>query len=134
MKKCAFTLFLIFCLALTGCAWRDAVDAAAPLSRTVFAMDTVMNLTVYGENGDAALDAAEQELYRLDAHLARGTEGSAVYALNHDGTVIDREAAYLLHASGSIAQATDGAFDPTVAELLDLWGFGSGAGDRKSIV
>ena len=131
MKKCAFTLFLIFCLVLTGCAWRDAVDAAAPLSRTVFAMDTVMNLTVYGENGEAALDAAEQELYRLDAHLARGTEGSAVYALNHDGTVIDREAAYLLHASGSIAQATDGAFDPTVAELLDLWGFGSGAGEHR---
>ena len=131
MRNRALFLLLSLCLALSGCAWRDAVDAAAPLSRTVFAMDTVMNLTVYGENGEAALDAAEQELYRLDAHLARGTEGSAVYALNHDGTVIDREAAYLLHASGSIAQATDGAFDPTVAELLDLWGFGSGAGEHR---
>lgn len=131
MKKKALTICMIICLALTGCAWRDAVDAAAPLSRTVFAMDTVMNLTVYGENGAAALDAAEQELYRLDARLARGTEGSAVYALNHDGTVVDREAAYLLHESGSIAQATDGAFDPTVAELLDLWGFGSGAGEHR---
>ena len=131
MKKKKLTICMILCLALTGCAWRDDVDAAAPLSRTVFAMDTVMNLTVYGENGEAALDAAEQELYRLDAHLARGTEGSAVYALNHDGTVIDREAAYLLHESGSIAQATGGAFDPTVAELLDLWGFGSGAGEHR---
>lgn len=131
MRNRAYLLLLALCLTLSGCAWRDAVDAAAPLSRTVFAMDTVMNLTVYGENGAAALDAAEQELYRLDAHLARGTEGSAVYALNHEGTIIDREAAYLLHASGSIAQATGGAFDPTVAELLDLWGFGSGAGEHR---
>ena len=131
MRNRALFLFLALCLALTGCARRDAADASAPRTRTVFAMDTVMNLTVYGENGAAALDAAEQELYRLDAHLARGTEGSAVYALNHDGTVIDREAAYLLRESGSIAQATGGAFDPTVAELLDLWGFGSGAGEHR---
>ncbi|MBR3561294.1 MAG: FAD:protein FMN transferase [Oscillospiraceae bacterium] len=119
-------LYLIACLALTGCARRDA-----PVTRTVFAMDTVMNLTVYGKNGAAALDAAEQELYRLDAHLARGTEGSAVYALNRDGTVIDRETAELLQTSGDIAQATGGAFDPTVAELLELWGFGSGAGEHR---
>ena len=116
---------------LTGCAWRDAVDAAAPLTRTVFAMDTVMNLTVYGENGEAALAAAEEELYRLDAHLARGTEGSAVYALNRDGTVIDAEAADLLRVSGTIAEAAGGAFDPTVAPLLELWGFGSGAGEHR---
>ncbi len=128
MKKYIFALFLIACLALAGCGRQPD---GTPHRRTVFAMDTVMNLTVYGGNGEAALSAAEQELYRLDAHLARGTAGSVVYALNHDGTVIDREAAALLRASGSVAQASDGAFDPTVAELLDLWGFGSGAGEHR---
>ena len=58
---------MLLCLVLTGCAWRDAVDAAAPLSRTVFAMDTVMNLTVYGKNGAAALDAAEPTLISMDS-------------------------------------------------------------------
>ena len=126
MRKRAFALIFIFLL--TGCAAR-ADDT--PHRRTVFAMDTVMNLTVYGKSVDQALSAAEAELYRLDARLARGTEGSAVYALNHEGTVIDGEAAYLLRAGGLIAEAADGAFDPTVAELLDLWGFGSGAGEHR---
>ena len=67
MRKRALALIFIFLL--TGCAAR-ADDT--PHRRTVFAMDTVMNLTAYGANGEAALSAAEQELYRLDALLARG--------------------------------------------------------------
>ena len=127
MQKRLPVLMLILSLLLGGCAQR----APEAQTRTVFAMDTVMNLAVYGGDGDAALDAAEAELYRLDALLARGTEGSAVYALNRDGTVIDAEAAQLLRACGAVAAASGGAFDPTVAELLELWGFGSGAGEHR---
>ena len=128
MKKSFLAAIIITCILLTGCGARTD---DTPHRRTVFAMDTVMNLTVYGKNGEKALDAAEQELYRLDALLARGTEGSAVYTLNHEGAVIDSEVAYLLRAGGSISKMTDGAFDPTIAELLDLWGFGSGAGEHR---
>ena len=128
MRNRALCLILALCLALAGCGRRPD---GTPHRRTVFAMDTVMNLTAYGENGDAALDAAETEIKRLDALLARGTEGSAVYTLNHDGTVVDAEVAALLQTCGSISLATGGAFDPTVAELLALWGFGSGAGEHR---
>lgn len=128
MKKCGFILFLISCLVLSGCAAR-ADDT--PHRRTVFAMDTVMNLTAYGESGDKALDAAERELHRLDALLARGTEGSAVYVLNRDGAVSDATVAHLLKESQEISVLTGGAFDPTVAPVLELWGFGSGAGEHR---
>ena len=47
MRKRALALIFIFLL-LTGCAAR-ADDT--PHRRTVFAMDTVMNLTAYGVNG-----------------------------------------------------------------------------------
>lgn len=128
MKKCVFTMLLTLCLALTGCAAR-ADDT--PHRRTVFAMDTVMNLTAYGANGEAALSAAEQELYRLDALLARGIEGSAVYALNHGTATPDPELSALLDEAGKIANATGGAFDPYLGAVLDLWGFGSGAGENR---
>ena len=126
MRKRALALIFIFLL--TGCAAR-ADDT--PHRRTVFAMDTVMNLTAYGANGKAALSAAEQELYRLDALLARGAEGSAVYALNHGAATPDPELSALLDEAGKIADATGGAFDPHLGEVLDLWGFGSGAGEHR---
>ena len=74
MQKRAFALIFI-CLLLAGCAARAD---ETPHRRTVFAMDTVMNLAAYGKSGETALSAAEQELYRLDALLARVTEDSAV--------------------------------------------------------
>ena len=127
MQKRAFALIFI-CLLLAGCAPRTD---DTPHRRTVFAMDTVMNLTVYGKNSEKALDAAEQGLYRLDALLARGVEDSAVYRLNTLGAVNDATLAYLLGECESVWERTDGAFDPTIADVLDLWGFGSGAGEHR---
>ena len=125
MRKALLAL-TILCLTLVGCGGR----AAAPLTRTVYAMDTVMTLTVYG-GGEAALDAAEAELYRLDALLARGIETSAVYRLNHGTATPDPELSGLLDETGTIAAATDGAFDAYLGAVLDLWGFGSGAGEHR---
>lgn len=126
MRNKLIALLLAFVF-LTGCAKQQS----AAHTRTVFAMDTVMNLTVYDGDAEAALDAAEQELHRLDALLARGTEGSAVYTLNRDGAVSDATTARLLKQSREISLLTGGAFDPTVAPVLELWGFGSGAGEHR---
>ena len=116
---------LLAALLLAGCgAPREA------RAKTVFAMDTVMNLSAYGKSADAALEAAEREIYRLDAMLARGVEGSAVYACNH-GAAPEGELAELLALAEEIGAAADGAFDPYLGGVLDLWGFGSGAGEHR---
>lgn len=128
MRKRVFIILLCCLIALAGCGNRSD---EAPHTRTVFAMDTVMNLTAYGKNDDKALSAAEQELYRLDALLARGDEGSAVYAYNHGETSDDAAFEALLAEAERISDATDGAFDPYLGGVLDLWGFGSGAGEHR---
>ena len=119
---------LALCLLLSGCGGKQAAE---PVRRTVFAMDTVMNLTAYGGRGEAALDEAERELHRLDALLARGLETSAVYQLNSRGAADDETVAFLLGELLEVSEATEGAFDPTVAPVLELWGFGSGAGEHR---
>lgn len=124
-RKLAALLLTIFALSLTACG----ETAAESETRTVYAMDTVMNLTVYGENAAAALESAEKELHTLDeAVLSRTAEGSELYALNtSNGETVEYGADDILPAlietALTISDATDGAFDPTLAPVLDVWGF-----------
>lgn len=124
-RQLAALLLTIFALSLTACG----ETAAESETRTVYAMDTVMNLTVYGENAAAALESAEKELHTLDeAVLSRTAEGSELYALNaSNGEAVECGADDILPAlietALAISEATDGAFDPTLAPVLDAWGF-----------
>ena len=128
MKKSFLAAIIITCILLTGCGVR-ADDT--PHRRTVFAMDTVMNLTAYGRGAQRGVEDAEDELYRLDAVLSRAGEKSAVRALNETGEADDPELAALLSRAAEISRATLGAFDPTVAPVLALWGFGAGSEERR---
>ncbi len=125
MQKRVLALILS-ALLLVGCGAETETEAH---TRTVFAMDTVMNLTAYGKRGEDALNTAVREIYRLDARLARGVEGSAVYEYNRSGAS-DEELDELLAVMDEIGTATDGAFDARLGGVLDLWGFGSGAGEH----
>lgn len=98
-------------------------------TRTVYAMDTVMNLSAGGKNAAHALAQAEETLHTLDtAVLSRTAEGSALYRLNAAaGETVefgaDDELAALIETALSLSRATNGAFDPTLAPVLDAWGF-----------
>lgn len=108
-------------LSLTACGGGQQQEMGE--TRTVYTMDTVMNLTAYGENASAALDAAEETLRTLDAKLDRHDETSTVSALNRDGTVEDAELAQLTDIAQTIGALSGGAFDPTVAPVMDAWDF-----------
>ena len=108
-------------LSLTACGGGEQQERGE--TRTVYTMDTVMNLTAYGESASAALDAAEETLRTLDAKLDRHDETSTVSALNRDGTVEDAELAQLTDIAQTIGALSGGAFDPTVAPVMDAWDF-----------
>ncbi len=133
MKRCiSFLLALIF-LTLPGCGSSPSGDE--PASRQFFAMDTVMKIDVYGPSGEDAVQAARAELERLDALLSRTREDSQLSRLNaHAGdgspVTLDPEAAELLDFAKSIAQELPGAFDITIAPVMDAWGF---AGDHFQV-
>lgn len=125
MKRRLAALLMIFALFLTACGEKSAESE----TRTVYAMDTVMNLTVYGENAAAALESAEKELHTLDESIlsrtAKGSELSALNAANGETVSYgaDDPLPKLIETALAISEATDGAFDPTLAPVLDAWGF-----------
>ncbi len=112
-----FAFFLALLLLLTGCT------AKTPEStHQIFAMDTVMDFYALGNNGAETLTAAAQEINRLESLLSRTRQGSEVDALNRHGSVtLSDETAQLLRSALSLCEKTGGAFDITIAPLVEAW-------------
>lgn len=99
-------------------------------TRSLFAMDTYMEITAYGRNSEKAVDAASAEIKRLDGLLSTGSQTSEVSALNKSKTgKLSDDTAYLLERSQEINRDTNGAFDITIYPVMRAWGF-TGEGFR----
>lgn len=143
MKKRKLLLLLLLCLCV-GCEKRSAepesqnsqesqesqsrqTDAGEPVTSELFAMDTYMSLTAYGENAEEALALAEQKIEELDELLSIGNSGSEIYGLNETGKAAVSQDTYDLIEEGlAIWKDTDGAFNVAMEPLMELWGFTSG--------
>ncbi|WP_409969983.1 FAD:protein FMN transferase [Bengtsoniella intestinalis] len=120
MKITKFYL-LILLFFITGCSQDTAIPSA---TAEVYAMDTVMNLTAYGDNAQVAIDQAEADLLALEAQISRTREGSEIYLLNQTGTsTLSDTAVELLRRSINYGALTGGAFSCTIAPVMDVWGF-----------
>ena len=117
MDKIKYALLVLALLLLTGCT-----PQTPEATHQIFAMDTVMDFYAVGENAETVLTAAAQEINRLEALLSRTRQGSEVDALNrHGSAVLSDETASLLGAALDYCEKTGGAFDVTVAPLVDAW-------------
>lgn len=125
MKK--FRVMILLCtLLLAGCGQQSAsVSAdAEPQSIDLFAMDTAMTLTAYGDHAADALAAAKTEINRLDALLSISSESGDIYALNRDHTAnFQADSLALLNRALEVSDSTGGVFDCTIEPVMEAWGF-----------
>ena len=95
--------------------------------RGVFAMDTYMTVKAYGSNGDAAVDAAVDEINRLDALLSTGKKDSEIGQINaNNGGQLSEDGALLMERSLELYDSTNGAFDVAIYPVMKAWGFTDG--------
>ncbi len=126
MKR-VFALPLLLAVLLTGCAGRTSsqpYSAAQPVTGTLFAMDTVMELTIYG--GEDLLSAARERIEELEAKLSVTREGSEIYAVNHGGGTLSADTADLLRRALELCGRTNGALDLSIYPVVRAWGFTTG--------
>jgi len=97
-------------------------------------MGTAVSVSVFHrdeECGKRAIEAAFAEIARVESLTTRHSEGSEISRVNRHvaesgetasaGFAVDREMASVLARALEIAEMTGGAFDPTVAPLIDYW-------------
>lgn len=114
-------------LFLTGCG-APAEPQETPVSRQIIAMDTVMQFSVYGQRAEDTVQAAVEEVQRLEKLLSRTDPDSELSRLNEragERTAVDREVCDLIRAAVGYSEEADGSFDITVAPIVDAWGFTS---------
>ena len=93
-------------------------------SKDIFAMDTYMTVTAYGEKAQDAVDAAEAEIERLDALLSTGNTDSEITKLNEaKNATLSEDGGYLVERALELNKETDGAFDIAIYPVMEAWGF-----------
>ena len=93
-------------------------------STDIFAMDTYMTVTAYGEKAQDAVDAAEAEIERLDTLLSTGNADSEIAKLNEQkSATLSEDGGYLVKRALELNKETDGAFDIAIYPVMEAWGF-----------
>ena len=123
--SCKLTAAVLCCamlLSLCACGSSRAEQSAQALGAEVTA-------TAYGKGADKAAADAVGVFKAVNSMLDETSRSSALYALNNangESVVVPGQIVDMLNAAKDIYDKTDGALDPTVSPLLDLWGFNTG--------
>lgn len=121
--KSKVTLVVFLLLLLSGCGNQAPTETPDQLqTATVFAMDTVMDLTIYGSK--SVLEKAESRISELEEQLSVTDESSEIYRLNHTGSgVVSADTSALLEQSLDLCKRTKGALDISIYPVVRAWGF-----------
>ena len=123
MKKHFISAMLSALLFLTGCS---AESSPEPVQGTFFAMDTVMDFTIYGESG--LIDQSESLIASLESLVSVTDADSELYAINQTGSgTLTGKASSLMEQALEICRRTDGALDLSIYPIVRAWGFTTGS-------
>ncbi len=117
MKRLFYAVLAIAMLfALTGCEQKT--------EETVFAMDTVMQLQLWGRDREAGIREVTKILQEQENIWSATRDTSVLSRLNRGENVEpDSSQQLLLEKVQKLSQRTAGAFDPCLWEVIRAWGF-----------
>lgn len=120
-KYASLALWVSLLLSGSGCS-----STPKEYTSDVYAMNTVISLSAWGEDGKEALALGQEYLYSVDNQFSATRETSELYQLNQtsdEWVNISLEMQELLYFSMEMAVDTNHTFDPTIAPLVKAWGF-----------
>ena len=99
-------LCILICILICGCSKTEKTD--------IFAMDTIISLEVYGTKTSEALEKMNEEIMRIDEKFSPKSN-----------FVLD-ETKDILKISDRVSELTNGSFDITLGQVMQVWGFRDG--------
>ncbi len=98
-------------------------------SRSEFLMDTFVSIRAIGPNSEQAMQAAFDEMRRIESLMSRYVPDSDVSRINEgaggESVKVSEETFYVIEEAVKCAGLTNGAFDITIGPLMEVWDFGA---------
>ncbi len=116
MKK--ILSIIIVCFAVF--TFFSCTDESKNVTRQTFALDTVINITTNEKDSDKISEAFTL-LKEYEKVFSRTNPQSKLYLLNNGYGELTEDIENVLSFSLEMSRLTNGAFDVTVAPLVDLW-------------
>lgn len=123
-QRCLTMLIIVFLsTAASGCASNPRVSQK-PVSRTGFAFDTIVTITLYHSDKEHVLDHCLALCESYEALFSVTQENSDLWKINHSNgqaTAVSYETAVLLQAALQYCAQSQGALDLTLYPVSDEW-------------
>lgn len=96
-----------------------------PVQKQVFAMDTIMTLTAYGDSAEAGIDAATGVIQAMDSILDPSSDSSYTHQINTANgadIIVPPQVYEMLSVAYDIYQKSGGALDLSIYPIYKAWG------------
>lgn len=101
----------------------------APVNQNAHLLNTVITATAYGNHAKEALDLAFARVKEIENKLSRYIIGSEVDLINQNAGIqavpISPDTYFIIEKALDYAKKTEGAFNPLIGTIVDLWGIGT---------
>lgn len=127
-SKIKLIFYLPIIIILVGCQANEP-DSPPSADKTAQLLDTVITVKAYGNDAKLALDLAFDRVQAIEDKMSRFEEGSEVDLINQNAGLkavpISPDTYFVIAKALDYAQKTNGAFNPLIGEIVDLWGIGT---------
>lgn len=127
----AFIVLCIVTVLLCGCS----LTTKEPLSTTGFYFDTVITITLYDSKNEELLNTCFDYCKDYENTVSRTIKTSDISKINHakgQPVEVSDTTIELVEKGIEFAELTDGAFDITIAPLMELWDIKNNSGNVPS--
>ncbi len=111
-----------------GCSSENNTIQEEPYKRELFALDTIIDFTIYNEKAEEISDLSEARIKELEKLLSVTDENSEISRINNSSepVSVSRDTFNVMKIACEVNELSQGSLDPTIYPIVKLWGFTTG--------
>ena len=125
---------IMICISFTACISNKKSDIS---TRTEFLMDTVITLKIYDGQNEKAIDEAINRLKEIENRMSKTIDTSDISLINENAGIkpvkVNEDVYYVIEKAKYFAEISEGAYEPTIGPLVELWNINVTDEERQSI-
>ncbi len=98
-----------------------------PATAELYAMDTIVDIKIYGANKEAILKEVIKKIEEINSYIDSFSPTSDIHKINENAGIknvtVHPETVAIIEKAMELARNTNGAFNPLITPLSQIWGF-----------